>query len=286
MDPVILKSSDQVLRAEQVDDGVVHIHLSNFLARRIGFGASCYLVDDVLIDSGFPNAGRVLMRYLEDKSVRAVCCTHNHEDHAGNCGRLARRFKCPVYLRHPDSRWDEGVDSLLPYRRIGWGKPESYQPQEMPSGIQTRLRKLQAIATPGHSRTHTIFFDEKSRLLFVGDLFIGPAAGAVMSHENPYDSIRSLRRAAGLDARLMLNGHGLVTGDVSRRLARKADRIEAAASQVLKLHARGRSPGRIVRQVFPQGNFKDRIMSAVTQGEFCRLNFVRACIRHREQPAI
>jgi len=279
MNPVTLKSKDQALRAEELAPGIVHIQLSNFWARRVGFGASCYLVDEILIDCGFSNAGVVLTRFLSGRKIKAIYCTHNHEDHTGNCGRLAEKLGCPVYLRNPDKRWEEGVARLLPYRRLSWGKPDDYLAQEMPARISTGRRELMVIPTPGHSRTHVVFFEETLGLLFAGDLYVSGSASAIMTYENPYDSIVSLRTAAGLGARLMLNGHGLVTDDVSRRLREKADRIESAAGQVVKLHTQGLSTRQILRRVFANGHLKDWLMSTITNGEFSRTNFVRACIQ-------
>jgi glyoxylase-like metal-dependent hydrolase (beta-lactamase superfamily II) len=261
-------------------EGITRIMLSNFWARRIGFGASCYLVDDILIDTGFANAGQVLSSFLTGKKIAAIYCTHNHEDHSGNCGRLSREHSCPVYMSNPDKAWEEGVARLLPYRRIGWGPPDAYQPLEMPDVIQTSRRELEAIPTPGHSQTHTVFFDPATKILFVGDLYVTAFATAVMAYENPYVSIQSLRRLAGIGATIMLNGHGLKVGDVDRRLREKADRVEEAANQVIRLHSQGLSHSKILRTVFPDGRLWDWFLTKLTNGEFSRSNFVKACIKH------
>ena len=103
-----------------------------------------------------------------------------------------------------------------------------------------------------------------------------------MAHENPWESIRSLRRLARREPELLANGHGLLVEHPARALGEKADRVEAAARQVLDLHRRGWSASRIERNVFNGGRTPDRILALITRGEFRRRNFVRAVIAHAE----
>jgi glyoxylase-like metal-dependent hydrolase (beta-lactamase superfamily II) len=207
--------------------------------------------------------------------------THNHEDHSGNCGSLARAHGCPVLLEHPELQDSEGVGKLVPYRSIGWGPPSEYVPEAMPEKIESGGRTLRVVPTPGHSRTHVAFFEEAAGLLFAGDIYITGGVTAVMSHENPYQSIESLRRAAELKPHRMLNGHGLTIDDPAEALLQKADKIEAAARRVLEMHHQGASIRRIQNAIFKTGRAKDFALALLTGGEFSRRCFVKACIAHK-----
>ena len=132
---------------------------------------------------------------------------------------------------------------------------------------------------PGHSVSHTALLDERGGTVFVGDLFISGGATAVMSHEDPYASIASLRRVAELEPTRMLTGHGISMERPAAALREKAARIEAAAGEILRLHRAGLPEREICRRVFPGGRAKDRFLELLTQGEFSRLNLVRACVR-------
>jgi ribonuclease/clavin/mitogillin len=263
-------------------DGITRISLSSRLSRFVGMKVCCFLVGDILIDTAFSHAGDPLTGYLEDKTVNVIALTHNHEDHSGNCGSLSRAHDCPVYLAHPELKYAEGVGKLVPYRRISWGPPSEYEPEPMPEKIESGGRILRAVPTPGHSRTHVAFFEEATGLLFAGDIYITGGVTAIMSHENPYQSIESLRRAAGLKPRRMFNGHGLTIDDPAEALLQKADKIEAAARQVLQMHHQGASLRKIQNAVFKTGRARDRAMALLTGGEFSRKNFVKACIAHAE----
>jgi glyoxylase-like metal-dependent hydrolase (beta-lactamase superfamily II) len=269
------------LKATDIGDGVTRISLSSRLSRFIGMKTICFLVGDILIDSAFSHGGKLLIEYLADKEFSAIALTHNHEDHSGNCGALARAHECPIYLAHPEKKDEEGVGKLVPYRSIGWGSPTEYQPEPMPEKIESGGRTLRVLPTPGHSQTHVVFFEEATGLLFAGDIYITGGVTAVMSHENPYQSIESLRRTAELKPRRMFNGHGLTIDDPAEALLQKADKLEAAARQVLEMHHQGASHRRIQNAIFKTGRAKDFTLALMTGEEFSRRCFVKACIAHR-----
>jgi len=271
------------MRVEEVRPWVVQLRLSTDLLRRADLRCTPYLVDDVMVDTGFVHVRRLVMDWLTRRDVCGVALTHHHEDHPGNAGSIAERYECPVYLRNADQQMTEGLERMPAYRRLYWGRPEPYAPQEMPETVQTSRRTLRAIPTPGHSVTHTAFLDERDGAVFVGDLYISPGLTAVMRNENPFECIASLRRVAALEPECLLNGHGLVLEAPVRHLRRKADRLEAAAGTVLELHGEGRSEADILAELFEGGWRQDRRFSAFSQGEFCRRNFVRGVIRNADQ---
>jgi glyoxylase-like metal-dependent hydrolase (beta-lactamase superfamily II) len=246
----------------------------------LGFEVSAYLVGELLVDTGFAHVRPEVLKTLVGRRIRAICCTHHHEDHTGNCGPLAEIHGCPVYLRHHALRWGEGVRRLKPYRAWFWGSPGSYSALEMPEEVTDGQHTLRALPADGHSVTHAALWEEATGTVFTGDLFIAPGASAVMVQENPYDLVDSLRRVAELDPRVMLTGHGSVVHDPGPRLRTKADRIERAAARAVELHRGGMAERAIVREIFPGGNGRDRLLETLTQGEFSRLNFVRAAVLH------
>lgn len=265
---------------DEVGERIIRIRMTSRWARILGFEISAYLVGDVLVDTGFSHVRDQVLTSLEGRRVRAICCTHNHEDHTGNCGPLAAIHGCPVFIGNHGLRWSEGVRRLKPYRAWFWGSPGCYEAEEMPAEVVGERRSLRALPAPGHSITHVALWEEATGTVFTGDLFVAPGASAVMVQENPYDLVESLRRVAAVEPRLMLTGHGLVIENPTPRLLSKADRIIDAAARAVELHRKGMADREIVRGVFPAGNRRDRIIEALTQGEFSRLNFVRAAVRH------
>ena len=277
----ITASQGLSVSTEDLGDGIVVLRLQSRWTRVLGFDVTPFVVGDLLVDTGFAHARPLVLGMLEGREVSAICCTHNHEDHTGNCRAVSSRFSCPVYLHRAGALWSDGVGKLKPYRRLFWGAPEPYDAQEMPPIIVGRRARLKVIPTPGHSATHVSFFEPHTGTVFVGDLFIASGASGVMPQENPFALAASLRRVAALEPRRMLNGHGLDLTEPVERLLAKAEAVETAAVEACDLTDRGKSARAITRRIFSKGVFKDTSLEVLTQGEFSRVNFVRAALRHR-----
>ena len=184
--------------SEDLGDGIVAIRLRSRWTAMLGMEVNAYVVGDLLIDTGFAHARELVLGMLDGRKISAVCCTHCHEDHTGNCRAVARRFGCDVFIHRAEARWSEGVGKLLPYRQLFWGPPEPYDAVEMLPLVEGNGVRLKVVTTPGHSATHVSFFEPQSRTVFVGDLFIAAGASAVMTQENPYALVASLLKVAAL----------------------------------------------------------------------------------------
>ena len=266
--------------AEDVGGDVVRLRITSRGARLLGFEVSAYVVGTLLIDTGFPYARRAVLEALDGRRIEAVCCTHNHEDHVGNCAAVAALHECPVYLRNAHALWEEGVRRLKPYRMTWWGPVDAFEPREMPDEVEGGGRCLHVVPAPGHSATQVSFFEEASGDLYTGDLYVAPGAAAVLSWSDPWQEAASLRRVAALEPKRMLTGHGLISDDPVPLLKHKAERIEEAARRSVELLDQGLAPRQVVRRVFTRGRLKDRFFEYLTSREFSRLNFVLAAARY------
>jgi glyoxylase-like metal-dependent hydrolase (beta-lactamase superfamily II) len=171
---------------------------------------NCYLIEDdplTLVDTG-PNSGKALDEL--ERALRAhghriedlerILITHQHLDHLGLVGVLARRSGAEVcvldvlapvveefgahaerddelavalMLRHGIPR--DVVTALRAVSRSfrGWG---SSAPVDRPLADGEELefagRTLQVLHRPGHSPSDTLFWDADRRVLFAGDHLI------------------------------------------------------------------------------------------------------------------
>jgi len=268
------------VRLDDVGNEVTRIRMTSLGAWSLGMEVDAYLVGDILIDTGFAYVREPLMAALQDREIKLICCSHSHEDHTGNCAAISAVHACPVYLRHAEALWQEGVSSLAPYRKVWWGRVDPFEALELPEIVESDGRKLEVIPTPGHSLTQVAFYDRTSGDVFTGDLMISAGAAAVLTWGNPWQEVESLRRVAAMRPSRMLTGHGVIADDPAPLLELKADRIEDAARQSIELMSNGSHPREVVRRVFPKGEFKDRFFEWLTSREFSRLNFVLAAVRH------
>jgi len=260
-------------------EGVIAFGLQSMWTGLLGFECTFFLLGELLIDTGFPHARNVVVNALKGRKIRAILLTHHHEDHAGNAGTLSQLHSCPIFLHRPEMRWTEGVADLRRYRRLYWGIQEEYEAEEMPANFEHQHGVLRTIPTPGHSISHSCFFDSTSEALFSGDLIVAPGASAVMDRENPCELARSLRRVADLKPRRLLSGHGLDLPFPSASLIRKAELIEKMAQKACELSSRGVGTRAAAWKLFSRGRFKDLVFEIGTGGEFSRGNFVRAALK-------
>ena len=93
-----MRQDDKRLETLDLAPGLRRVSLSSRHTRRTGFEASCYQVDDLLIDTGFAHIRGLLMAFLEKNPPNQVALTHNHEDH---CGAKARRRSASLVIGCP-----------------------------------------------------------------------------------------------------------------------------------------------------------------------------------------
>lgn len=247
--------------------GVTRIHMWSRRSRLVGYTVSAFLLDGVLIDTGFPAARLDLARVLDELHPRGAIVTHHHEDHAGNLALLDARG-IPVAVPAETRAIVRAGDDAGLYRRFAWGtmRPVTRTLEPFVAG---RLTLLHA---PGHSPDHHIVWDADRGIMFAGDLFLGVKVRVARPGEDPRQLALSLRRAADLRPRLMFDAHrGLVPDPVTALLA-KARWLDDTIGQMDALIAAGWGDRAITRTVLG----REDAVHFVSSGDLSRINFTRA----------
>ena len=211
--------------------------------RRLGNGlVNAYLLEEggavTVIDAGLPGYWRALPgelaamgRTLAD--VRAILLTHAHSDHIGFAERLRRSSGVPVRVHERDAALARGEEKtrgslgrirplpiarfLLYAMRNGFSAPpilevSTFADGERIDGIPGSPR---AIHVPGHTAGSAALHVASRGVLFIGDAIVtlGVASGAAGPQLSAFgaddaQALASLERLEGIEARLMLPGHG------------------------------------------------------------------------------
>ncbi len=234
-----------------------------------------YAVEDgdvlALVDGGWALAaaeqalGAALAGIGRDvREVRRVLVTHVHRDHYTQAVALRRRVGAAVslgvgerpgltaVLEHTGDRLLPQVDLLHragatalaatiaahdpgPVDLTNWQPPDHWLADA--TDVALAGRTLRAVATPGHTRGHTVFHDAGAGILFAGDHVlphITPSIGfeAVPVRSPLSDYLSSLALVRTMPDALLLPAHGPVEGKVHDRvdalLAHHEERLDAS----------------------------------------------------------
>jgi glyoxylase-like metal-dependent hydrolase (beta-lactamase superfamily II) len=252
-----------------VEPGVERLRLTSWRGVAVGYDVSAYLVDDVLVDTGFPHARAALLEAVGALRPRGVVVTHWHEDHAGSVPALVARG-VPVLMHDATAAALRSRPPIRFYRRFVWGRTARLDAEPRPFDPAP----LELVHTPGHSEDHLAVWDPARRLLGAGDLILGVKVRIAHEHESPRALVASLRRAAALEPRLLLDAHRGPVSDAAAQLRAKADWTEETIARIEALGAAGLSAREIARRLFGG----DSLVGWSSGGEYSRRAFVRAVL--------
>lgn len=145
----------------------------------------------VLIDTGLENSADFIIETAENKfgknnRPKAIILTHGHFDHVGSVIKLSDEWDVPVYIHqlempyvtgekdYPlgDSSVDKGfiakMSKTFPHTSINIRSRIVALPSD---GSIPGISNWKWIHTPGHTDGHISLFQEKNRILIVGDAF-------------------------------------------------------------------------------------------------------------------
>ena len=153
----------------------------------------------VVVDAAHDH--RPILEGIGGRRVKAIICTHAHNDHINAAAELAEATDAPIWL-HPD-------DSMLwevvyPDRRVD---------DQLRDGqvIEVGGAEITMLHTPGHSPGGTCLYVPREGVVFSGDTLFNGGPGATGRSFSDYnvilDSIES-RLFTLPDATVVHTGHG------------------------------------------------------------------------------
>jgi glyoxylase-like metal-dependent hydrolase (beta-lactamase superfamily II) len=264
---------------------VTRFDLARTLAGRGRYWTTCYLLEDVLIDSGCAHTAAELAAALRDRPLRLIANTHGHEDHIGANGLLQQNRPGLAIRAHPLARpllANPRSRRQQLYRRVMWGWPMPSQAAPLDEGdvLEAGPYRLHVLATPGHSPDHLCFYEPQQGWLFSGDLYIGGRDRALRAGYDVWGIIASLKRVAALPLTTLFPGAARVRPDPAARLDEKIDHLEALGRRVLDLNGQGLSVAEIARRVMGRPMF----IEWMTLDHFSRRRLVLSYLGRNPDP--
>ncbi|MDT0168545.1 MBL fold metallo-hydrolase [Pseudarthrobacter sp. BRE9] len=198
----------------------------------------------ILIDSGYPDDRRHVLASLhylglEPADALALVVTHGHVDHTGSAAFFSESYGTPVLcapgeLAHVQGKekhqvtlgqvlsraWRPCVFRWMVHA-IRAGALAARPATRAEAWDAARLRTLPgrpvALSVPGHTPGNAAILLPEARAIVVGDSFVsghpisrtsGPQMLPAMYHSDPGAAFAALRNLAGVDASVVLPGHG------------------------------------------------------------------------------
>jgi glyoxylase-like metal-dependent hydrolase (beta-lactamase superfamily II)/8-oxo-dGTP pyrophosphatase MutT (NUDIX family) len=200
---------------------------------------NCYVVgtrEFIVVDPGSPYederaalAGFVRRLFDEGRRLREIVLTHHHPDHVGGVEALREQL---------GGRASVAAHRLTAETLEGQVRVERFIEDEDLIELDGEPRiSLRAMHTPGHTRGHLSFYEERTGALLTGDNIVGmgsvlidPDEGSVREYLATLERYRQLPRLVAL-----FGGHGPAVGSplakideyVAHRLKRERDILAA-----------------------------------------------------------
>lgn len=163
----------------------------------------------------------------------AILITHHHGDHVGYADALRRARGVPIVAHAATAqRVPFAVDRIL----------DDGARLDLGDGVA-----LRAVFTPGHAPGHLVYLEERSQVVYAGDMIAGEGTILIDPHDggDMAEYLASLRRLGDLGAAALVPAHGPVLRDplavvehyIAHRLAREARVIGAMAAGPRSLRA-------------------------------------------------
>jgi glyoxylase-like metal-dependent hydrolase (beta-lactamase superfamily II) len=198
-----------------------------------------------LVDSGYvshaPQTLALVGHLLGGRPLDLLINTHLHSDHCGGNAALQAAHGCRTLIPAAEAErvraWDEDA---LSYRATGQQCPRFGFDGTLSAGDRLRLGDLdwQALAAPGHDPHALLFWCEREGILLSADALWENGFGVIfpeLEGDSGFDEARAtLELIAGLDARLVIPGHGPAFTDAGAALERAHRRLDHLAADPLR----------------------------------------------------
>jgi len=244
--------------------------------RKFIFPVYCYLVDDLLVDSGAQVAQKEFKKVLEDIQVSIVVNTHGHEDHIGN-NRLLSQMKNARVYSHPKAfpvlENPRSLD-LKFYQKFAWGIPEPSTATPLADEIRSNARAFKVIETPGHSPDHVCLYEESHGWLFSGDLQIGEKTLVYQPRDDFHLILESLKKLKPLKIQQIYCAHHDLIPNGQERLNEKIEFMADVQQKVESLKSQNVPLKEIAARVLGK---KDPL-AGVTGGHMSKVNAVKSIL--------
>ncbi|MCC6193024.1 MAG: MBL fold metallo-hydrolase [Burkholderiales bacterium] len=194
----------------------------------------------VLIDSGYATHAPFTLALLRSEHglrgepLAQLVNTHGHSDHVGGNAAVQRAYGCTIAFPAGEAPLIDAWDEEGLWFAYADQYAERFTVDERLEAGGTRVwggLEWRMLAAPGHDMGALVFFNPEHRILISGDALWQNGYGLIVPPALDPRALPATRATldmiAGLDARVVIPGHGEVFTDVAAALERAYQRTAA-----------------------------------------------------------
>jgi len=197
---------------------------------------NCYVIDDVLIDSGIRSSSNKILRATKNIKISGHALTHAHADHQGSSDSICNTLNIPLWTSELEkNNAESGIVTfeypdknhlIAQFQQKFWAGKGHEVSRVLKEGDS--VGSFTVIETPGHSRGHISFFREQDKVLIVGDALINMnLLTTIVGMNQPPNlfttdkkmNMESIKKIHALKPKILCFGHGPILydkGDLQR----------------------------------------------------------------------
>lgn len=241
-----IKLKERKFRFEKPDilNGMYLLQYGGTFLGLWGINGYFILADNIFLDTGNHNSSRKIfekfLHTLDKERNWKILNTHLHEDHCGKNSVVQKVLGAEIFS--PEHVDDFSFVSLL--MDLVWGRPDVFTYSKLDQKVyETDAgRKIEVIATPGHSEAHTAFRIMPDNIIFSGDAIPLPVKKRyITAGENYIEEIRSLElllKYAEEGSVFVSAHHGILKNPV-KTIRERIDGMSEAVGEVSGLLHKG-----------------------------------------------
>jgi ribonuclease/clavin/mitogillin len=256
---------------------VLQIRMCRYPDFPTGTWVCVYLVDGLLIDTGPAHTAAELVRFLDDKMVKAAVNTHFHEDHIAANKFLQDAYDIDIYAHAVAVDKINKSPQLYPYQEEVWGRPVPSEVKPLGDHIDIGGYRFEVIPTPGHDRDHICLFEKRNGWLFTGDLYVATKPVLCRPNDDMWQIIADLKTVQALNPRVIFPAPTHVVKDPAQKLSTLINYLEELGKRVESLYDKGTELEQIRQEVFGE----EGLIAEMTQQQFSSLNLVKSFLKKR-----